>query len=289
LGAPPPEVDPLVVLSELGVPAPERAIAVTGGWDTLLWRVDAFEGAQFALRVFRPEQAATCRREVLVMRALAERGLAVPSVAAHRTSGGRPALLMSWCTGQPVLQKLSAKPWRVWALGTAMGRIHARIHRVSVHGELIQALPTIEFGDGQRSILHMDFHPLNVMTDGRGITGVLDWANVAVGDPRVDLARTVTILRLAPTPPGSPTPLLRAVRAILELAWRTGYRGEHRSDPFHGMDPFYAWAGEWMERDLAPKLGKPGVWLQPSDLAKISRWARARRERTTPLPPPGGY
>jgi aminoglycoside phosphotransferase (APT) family kinase protein len=186
---------------------------------------------------------------------------------------------MSWCAGQPLLHKLSAEPWRVWALGTAMGRLHARIHHASVDRELTRALPTIELGGGRRSVVHMDFHPLNVMTDGRGITGVLDWANVALGDPRVDLARTVTLLRLAPAPPGSPTPVLRALRAILELAWRAGYRGEHRSDPFRGMDPFYVWAGEWMQRDLAPKIGKPGVWLQPSDLARINRWTQARRAR----------
>jgi aminoglycoside phosphotransferase (APT) family kinase protein len=125
----------------------------------------------------------------------------------------------------------------------------------------------------------MDFHPLNVMTNDRLVTGLLDWANVAIGDPRVDLARTVTVLRLAPSPPGSPTPLLRALRVVLELAWRTGYKREHQSDPFRDMNPFYVWAAEWMEHDLAPKLGKPGVWLQPADIARIHSWAAARRRR----------
>ena len=218
------EVDPLRILSALGVPRPERVAPVGGGWDTLLWRVEAADGRRFALRVFRADQAMTCHREVLVMRALAEHGLPVPSVAAHAASAAddRPAMLMSWCAGQPMLQKLTAEPWLVWTLGTAMGRIHARLHHVAVDGTLVQALPAIEIGTRPRSILHMDFHPLNVMANGRDITGVLDWANVALGDPRVDLARTVTILRLAPTPPGSPTPLLRGLRALLELAWRTG-------------------------------------------------------------------
>jgi hypothetical protein len=45
------------------------------------------------------------------------------------------------------------------------------------------------------------------------------------------------------------------------------------------MNPFYVWAGEWMERDLRGKLGKPGVWLEPSDLARISAWTRRWRDR----------
>jgi aminoglycoside phosphotransferase (APT) family kinase protein len=157
-----------------------------------------------------------------------------------------------------------------------MGRVHARIHATAVTDALTQGLPRIDVGDGPQSVLHMDYHPLNVMTDDRTITGVLDWANVAVGDPGLDLARTVTILRLAPTPPGTPT-LLQMLRMVLEVAWRNGYRQGQPTDPFMDMNPYYAWAGEWMERDLRPKLGRPGVWLQETDLARIHRWTLARR------------
>ena len=278
------QVDPLRVLNALGLAAPERISAVAGGWDTLLWRVDAADGERFALRVFRPDQAAVCRREALVMRALVERGLPVPSVVADGISDDRPALLMSWCPGQPVLHKLTAEPWRVWALGTQMGRIHAHLHSVQIDDKLIQELPVIDVGEGRPCILHRDYHPLNLMTDGHQVTAILDWANVAVGDRRVDLARTITLLRLAPTPPGSPTPLLRAMRAVLELSWRTAYRRDSGTDPFLGMNPFYVWAGEWMERDLAPKLGKPGVWLNPADIARIRTWTQARRQREPRAP-----
>jgi len=33
---------------------------------------------------------------------------------------------------------------------------------------------------------------------------------------------------------------------------------------------------QFMERDLRPKLGRPGVWLQESDLARIRRWTSRR-------------
>ncbi|MBV9581718.1 MAG: phosphotransferase [Chloroflexi bacterium] len=270
------EIDPLRVLGALGVAPPERVTPIAGGWDTLVWRVDAADTRPSALRVFRPDQSQTCRREVLAMEALAEHRLPVPSVTAHTVTGDRPAMLMSWCPGQPLLQRVAAEPWRAWTLGVAMGRMHARLHRVQVSDLLTRELPGIEIGDGPHHILHMDFHPLNIMTDGRRVTGVLDWANVAVGDARADLARTVTLLRLAPMPPGSQTLLVRVLRIVLELAWRNGYERDGLSR-FRGMNPFYVWAGEWMERDLRRKLGKPGVWLEPSDLTRISEWTRRQR------------
>src|SRR4030042_1376357 len=51
------------------------------------------------------------------------------------------------------------------------------------------------------TFVHMDFHPLNVLSDGRNITGVVDWTNAAAGDARADLAWTVTLLRMGPLPP----------------------------------------------------------------------------------------
>lgn len=42
---------------------------------------------------------------------------------------------------------------------------------------------------------------------------------------------------------------------------------------------FYAWAGTVMARDLAPKIGRPGVWLQPHHLERIRRWADRCKRR----------
>ena len=64
-------VDPLPILAALGISQPGRVTPIAGGWDTSLWRVEDSGRHAYALRVFRPEQAPTCRREALVMRALA--------------------------------------------------------------------------------------------------------------------------------------------------------------------------------------------------------------------------
>lgn len=288
------DLDPHRFLSALGAPPNATAVQVSGGWDTSLWRIESRQGT-YALRVFRPEQLATWRREAVVMRMLGDVGVPVPTVQAEGVVDGRPALLLSWCAGRPLLQEVQARPLGIWRLALAMGRLHARIHAVPVPEAVAASLsawtpraedadPELQAllrssGDANISLLHLDYHPLNVMSHGRRITGVLDWANVMVGDRRADLARTATLLRLAPAPPGTPTLLLLALRGILEVGWRRGYLERQPTDPFADLEPFYIWAGAMMERDLRPKLGRPGVWLRDSDLARIHSWTLARRRR----------
>jgi aminoglycoside phosphotransferase (APT) family kinase protein len=286
------ELDPLAILAQLGVTSPSAVTPVSGGWDTLIWRVEHGR-ATYALRVFRPDQTAQWRREVAVMQSAAERGLPVPRVHGTTVWQEHPALLLSWCPGRPLLDEVRARPWQVWALGVAMGRLQARLHAAPAPAALAQVLPAWIPRAGEAelalqtrlqllarrpaALLHLDYHPLNVMSADRTLTGVLDWANAAVGDPRADLARTVTLLRLPPAPPGAPAVLVFGLRRVLEAGWRRGY--QQVAGPFGDMAAFYAWAGAMMERDLRPKLGKPGVWLQPRDLARIQRWTMAWKRR----------
>jgi aminoglycoside phosphotransferase (APT) family kinase protein len=271
------------MLSALGVHAPSAVAPVAGGWDTQIWRVSAADST-YALRVFRAEQLNTWHREAAVMRTLSEAGLPVPRVHAEGVNDGRPALLMSWCSGRTLLAEVQARPWRLWSLGVAFGRMHARIHALSVPAALAEVVPALDAPAEDKAapaLLHMDYHPLNVMVDGGRVTGVLDWANVRVGDRRADLARTVTLLRLPPLPPGTPAVVQLVMRPLLEAAWRAGYRQLQRADPFVDMAPFYAWAGGMMERDLRPKLGQPGVWLQSRDLERIERWTRTWNQQNS--------
>ncbi len=46
----------------------------------------------------------------------------------------------------------------------------------------------------ESSIVHMDYHPLNVLVDGMRVTGVIDWVNTDVGDRHLDAAMTAAIL-----------------------------------------------------------------------------------------------
>jgi aminoglycoside phosphotransferase (APT) family kinase protein len=53
---------------------------------------------------------------------------------------------------------------------------------------------SVRYRNGADSVLHMDYHPLNVMVKGGRITGIIDWVNAECGDRHLDAATTATIL-----------------------------------------------------------------------------------------------
>lgn len=57
-------------------------------------------------------------------------------------------------------------------------RLHRAVHQ---HPSLQQARPGV--------LLHGDLHPRHVLCDGGRLTGIIDWADVAAGDPLFDLGR----------------------------------------------------------------------------------------------------
>ncbi|MDP8923024.1 MAG: aminoglycoside phosphotransferase family protein [Chloroflexota bacterium] len=291
-------LNPFAILAALGVRDVQAATPVTGGADTVLWRVERGPDV-FALRVFRPEQAAACRRELAAMAAVGGH-VPVPRVLAVGAWHDRPALLLSWCRGEPLASALGREPWRLWAVGRRWGRALALIHRVRA-SDLVRAHPVDWIawagpaGEVLRSrlgtaglrtdvLLHLDYHPLNVLVaDGR-VSAVLDWANVRAGDPRADVARTITILRLSPLPPGI-TRLVPPMMRALEAAFSFGYR--QVAGPLGDLAPFHAWAGAFLVRDLGPRADVPGGWVRDANLDPARRWAAywSRRAGVRPQVP----
>ena len=280
-----PTLDPHAILAALGIADADQIEPVTGGADTTIWRVQQ-SGNTYALRVFRPEQAETCAREVAAMEAARAGGVAVPDVIRRGVWENRPVLLLSWIAGRTLAQQLQNSPALIWTLGTAFGRTQAAIHRLDPPEHFDPAAWIEWAGDEpelkarlydlptrKTKLLHLDFHPLNVMADGARsarISGVLDWANARAGDPRADFARTYTILRVEPYSPTGDSPLMAVVRRVLERAWRRGYQGA--GGTLDEMALFYAWAGAVMLRDLSPRIGKPGHWLQDRHLDPLRAW-----------------
>jgi aminoglycoside phosphotransferase (APT) family kinase protein len=294
------ELDPRAILAALGVSDAEAIVPVSGGADTLIWRVAHPAGPQ-ALRVFRSSQAAHWQQELDALAAAASAGIPVPQVRAATLWHDRPAMLLTWSSGQPLLQILLRRPWLVGSLGRAFGRMQARIHRVAApagwppeawlgwgapHDPLVQEWLTRVAG--RAMLLHLDYHPLNVLADGRQITAVLDWVNARAGDPRADVARTATILRLA-LAGRRPTLLLRLQRRLLEHLWQHGYQQEH--GPIGDLTAFYAWAGAVMRYDLAPRAARPDSDVLPEELARIDAWTRdqVRRLRVAANPQRPGH
>jgi aminoglycoside phosphotransferase (APT) family kinase protein len=282
-------LDPHAILASLGITDAIQIEPVSGGFDTAIWCVE-WQSASYALRVFRPEQTATYQREIRAMQRAANAGLPVPAIIRQGAWQDRPVLLLSWVKGQTLAAQLRAHPHRIWQLGSAFGRMQAAVHNIAVPADM-DATSWIEWaGDEpelkarlydlpsrQNKLLHLDYHPLNVMADGRQISGVLDWANARAGDPRADFARTYSILRVEPyTARGDPL-WLAVARRLLERAWHTGYiqAGGHLDE----MALFYAWAGASMIRDLSPRIGKPGFWLQDQHLDGVRAWRDLWKKR----------
>lgn len=278
-------------LRTLGLGGAMRVTRITGGTGTQVWRLQTAP-EPLILRLYPAGEAALVaqRREAAFLRHLGPLGLAVPAVHAAGVQDGTPYLLLSHCPGRPVGEEMRTRPWRAYNLGIAAGAFHARLHQTPVP----QGLRSFRAADGgdlelepalrarlhqapplPDTILHLDFHPMNILTDGSQVTGVVDWISAAVGDPRVDFARTVVLLRCPRTDHALTTPMIHGLSRLFEYGWASGYAqacGRHpqlaaalraRTD----QAAFLAAAAGMLAREM-------GRVRRPADLARIHRWAR---------------
>jgi aminoglycoside phosphotransferase (APT) family kinase protein len=114
------------------------------------------------------------------------RQLAELHVRLHRVSGGLV---------RDSARALGVDP-AVMGIRADVERLHRRIAREG----LTALLPAADWLVGNlptpvqaEVICHGDFHPLNIMMEAGRITGVIDWANVVLGEPAYDVAALRTI------------------------------------------------------------------------------------------------
>ncbi|NJO84588.1 MAG: aminoglycoside phosphotransferase family protein [Blastochloris sp.] len=287
-----PSLDPYAILRTLRVQRIHAVAPISGGSDTALWRVE-HDGVISALRVFRSNQAQVCLREMQALELAAAHSIPVPQARAHGYWHDCPAVLLSWLPGEPLATRLQRQPWRMVRFGRAFGQMQARIHHIiaqpfadeaptdwitwyqAVDSELAAQLRRLATQSPR--LLHLDYHPLNVMVDHVGVSGVLDWANVQTGDPRADVARTYTILVVEPHHAAREPLWYRVARRILAKTWLVGYQSI--AGDLRDMPPFFAWAGLVMQADLAPRVDNPNSWWRPQHLAAVQRWTQQWRER----------
>ncbi len=271
--------NPTAILAALHLPAPDAVEPATGGADTLVWRVRAGR-ADFALRLLRAGQEGRCRREAGAMAAAASGGLPVPAVRAVGTWEDRPAMLMDWCAGHTLVDELLANHGSLCHMGRLFGETQAALHRIAPPPGLntgwldasgpegggirarLAALPV-----RSNALVHFDYHPLNVLTDGERITGIIDWANASAGDPRADIARTLSILRLHYRQRGD----ISAAVSCFARAWRQGYAGACGLAVDEHLALFFAWSGLVMMQDQA---GKQEQAFYRRTHAWAARWAK---------------
>ena len=73
-------------------------------------------------------------------------------------------------------------------------------------------------GPAQAAICHGDFHPLNILSDNGKPTGVIDWPNVVIAEPAMDVGSAIA--NISTVPLGLPRPLRAAAQVAIGLALR---------------------------------------------------------------------
>jgi aminoglycoside phosphotransferase (APT) family kinase protein len=73
------------------------------------------------------------------------------------------------------------------------------------------------------AICHGDFHPLNILAEQGRVTGIIDWANVVIASPEMDVGSAIANISTVPfdVPPFLAIPVRGILRLILQRYYRT--------------------------------------------------------------------
>ena len=170
-----------------------------------------------------PEEAID--REVEDATAAFDLGLTPIRCHGRTDADGRRAVVFDRIEGVALTTVAERNPLRMGRVARALAQEHARVHRVPSdrfpdvrdvaadlvgtapfaaltareRGALLDHLASLPDGD---SVLHLDFHPMNVFRHGGGIA-TIDWQSTACGDPAADVAMTRLLFTEAELFPGA--------------------------------------------------------------------------------------
>jgi aminoglycoside phosphotransferase (APT) family kinase protein len=141
---------------------------------------------------------------------------------------GGPFIILPWLSGVTLLDRLKQCFTRILGVSDQLARLHLALHNLPPAGfpapaapfldrqldelsamihayELAGLKPGLTWLQAHRprkaslpSILHLDFHPVNLMMEGDRPAGVLDWGESDLGDRHADIGMTLVLLRSAP-------------------------------------------------------------------------------------------
>jgi aminoglycoside phosphotransferase (APT) family kinase protein len=86
----------------------------------------------------------------------------------------------------------------------------------------------------RQAMLHLDFHPANLLVRGNEVAGVLDWSNSQFGDVHADVATTIVlVLTAGGSPSGLAGRAVLAARGLLVRLYLHFYRRRTALDPHY--------------------------------------------------------
>ncbi|MFG2751561.1 phosphotransferase [Streptomyces xanthophaeus] len=157
--------------------------------------------------------------EVAVMAYLAEHGFPVPAVWPGTAAG---ELVMQRLSGTTMVDALINGAITAEQAGEMLAELLRRLHEI----------PARISADPGHRVLHLDFHPENVMLTPQGPM-VIDWATAAEGPPGLDSAMAALILSEAalamPAATGLLSSLLRHLGGIEEIQMHLTEAGRRRA------------------------------------------------------------
>ena len=129
-------------------------------------------------------------REGMVMEHARRRGYPVPRVVEIREN----ALVLERIDGPTLARELLRRPWQARRYLRLLASLHRQLHQIEAPPELAAA------GPGS-TLIHLDFHPENVLMSPTGPV-VIDWTNARRGEPALDVALTWVITATSGGPLG---------------------------------------------------------------------------------------
>ena len=185
------------------------------------------------LRIYPDRRGlARARHEFAVLQHLSLRGFPVSEpLLLEENCGyfGGPFLLRAEVPGETLLRAMLRCPWRLWSGPRYMAALQAQLHRLPVDGFPSPSGPLLsrsleEMAQDIRAanwrslaagldwlvahrpapprvsrILHLDFHPMNLIHQVKGPLVPIDWTEADVGDPHADVATSLVLTECTPT------------------------------------------------------------------------------------------
>lgn len=208
---------------------------------------------------------------------------------------GRRGVAFDKVTGDALTTVAEKRPYLIPAVGRMLAREHAAIHAThskdfrdirEVAADLLDTEPLAPLSEADRtalrhhlknlpggdSVLHLDFHPLNVF-EHDGTTATIDWQSTASGDPAADVAATRVLFTEAELFPG-----ISAFQKILYQSVRRVMLGFYLREYSRITGMNTAATEQWMTTARILRLGWLDVESERDDLLAHIR-AGARGEQ----------
>lgn len=300
--------------------APE---AITDSWETYIYRLQFTDQAPalfrgpLVLRIYDPlEGLPRLRRDYAVQRRLAELHYPVARpVLAEEDAGflGGPFLLMEWIEGEMLLHRIMRDYTALLWAPQQMADVHARLHQLPLDGlprpekpflqrqlQMLQAsvedygltglAPGLNWLLKHRpaeaeapSLLHLDFHPKNLLVHQRRCSAVLDWSESDVGDRHADAAVGLLMIDTAPVEEASAWDrfMLPIGRFLTHQLYLNAYRrrlplDRRRLRYYQAWSAFrrLSWYGSWLAAGPQVMGYKPGaaVHVRPGHVADLENY-----------------